>query len=40
VQDVVEWFTNSGKQVAERTVRDWVKKYGYEIQTQRIYKRK
>jgi RecA-family ATPase len=31
VQDVVEWFTNSGKQVAERTVRDWVKKYGYEM---------
>lgn len=31
IKDIVEWFEKSGKEVSERTVRDWVKKYGYEI---------
>ncbi len=31
VKDVIEWFSSTGKEVADRTVRDWVKKYGYEI---------
>lgn len=31
VKDVVEWYSSTGKEVAERTVRDWVKKYGYVI---------
>jgi hypothetical protein len=29
VKDVVEWFAKSGKDVSERTVRDWIKRYGY-----------
>ncbi|GEC93796.1 AAA family ATPase [Brevibacillus brevis] len=29
VKDIVEWFGKSGKEVSERTVRDWIKKYGY-----------
>ncbi|MFI8712013.1 AAA family ATPase [Brevibacillus brevis] len=32
VKDVVEWFGKSGKEVSERTVRDWIKKYGYVLQ--------
>ncbi|MFF1538396.1 AAA family ATPase, partial [[Kitasatospora] papulosa] len=31
VLDVIAWYGQTGKEVAERTVRDWVKKYGYEI---------
>ncbi|MCR8978711.1 AAA family ATPase [Brevibacillus laterosporus] len=31
VKDIVEWYSSTGKEVAERTVRDWVKKYGYLI---------
>jgi RecA-family ATPase len=31
VKDLVEWYSSTGKEVAERTVRDWVKKFGYEI---------
>ncbi|MBG9799511.1 AAA family ATPase [Brevibacillus laterosporus] len=31
VKDIVEWYSSTGKAVAERTVRDWVKKYGYLI---------
>lgn len=31
VLDVIAWYSSTGKEVAERTVRDWVKKYGYEI---------
>lgn len=29
VKDVVEWYATTGKEVPERTVRDWIKKYGY-----------
>ena len=29
VKDVVEWYAKSGKEVSERTVRDWIKRYGY-----------
>lgn len=31
VKDLSEWFSTTGKTVAERTIRDWVKKYGYKI---------
>ncbi|MEK5479908.1 AAA family ATPase [Paenibacillus sp. FSL R5-0407] len=31
VLDVIAWYSSTGKEVAERTVRDWIKKYGYEI---------
>jgi RecA-family ATPase len=31
VLDIIEWYGSTGKEVAERTVRDWVKRYGYEI---------
>lgn len=31
LNDVIAWYESTGKAVAERTVRDWVKKYGYEI---------
>ncbi|MFD2703840.1 AAA family ATPase [Paenibacillus shunpengii] len=31
VKDIVEWYSTTGKEVAERTVRDWVKKFGYTI---------
>ncbi|MGF9907290.1 AAA family ATPase [Brevibacillus porteri] len=31
VKDIVEWYESTGKEVAERTVRDWVKKFGYVI---------
>lgn len=31
LMDVMAWYGNTGKEVAERTVRDWIKKYGYEI---------
>lgn len=31
VKDVVEWFSSSGKEVSDRTVREWVKKFGYRI---------
>ncbi|WP_138751873.1 AAA family ATPase [Paenibacillus sinopodophylli] len=31
VLDVIAWYGSTGKEVAERTVRDWIKKYGYEI---------
>jgi len=29
--DVTAWYESTGKEVAERTVRDWIKRYGYEI---------
>ncbi|MEK3735490.1 AAA family ATPase [Paenibacillus sp. FSL M8-0334] len=32
VKDIVEWFGKSGKEVSERTVRDWIKRYGYVLQ--------
>ncbi|QQE76531.1 AAA family ATPase [Brevibacillus composti] len=38
VKDVVEWFGKSGKEVSERTVRDWIKKYGYALQDGLIVK--
>ncbi|MEJ8546608.1 AAA family ATPase [Brevibacillus borstelensis] len=31
VKDIVEWYSSTGKEVPERTVRDWVKRYGYRI---------
>ncbi|WP_110933275.1 AAA family ATPase [Paenibacillus bouchesdurhonensis] len=31
LNDVMAWYESTGKAVAERTVRDWVKKYGYKI---------
>lgn len=31
VKDVVEWFAKAGKEVSERTVRDWIKRFGYEL---------
>ncbi|AUS03457.1 AAA family ATPase [Paenibacillus larvae] len=31
VLDVISWYSSTGKEVAERTVRDWIKKYGYKI---------
>lgn len=37
VKDIVEWYSSTGKEVAERTVRDWVKKYGYVIDKENGY---
>lgn len=31
VKDLQEWFSTTGKVVAERTIRDWIAKYGYKI---------
>ncbi|OMF04021.1 DNA primase [Paenibacillus amylolyticus] len=31
LMDVIAWYGSTGKEVAERTVRDWIKKFGYEI---------
>jgi len=31
VKDLVEWFSSTGKEIADRTIRDWVQKFGYEI---------
>lgn len=31
ILDVIAWYESTGKEVAERTVRDWIKRYGYEI---------
>ncbi|MDF9845195.1 MULTISPECIES: AAA family ATPase [unclassified Paenibacillus] len=31
LNDVMAWYSSTGKEVAERTVRDWIKKFGYEI---------
>jgi RecA-family ATPase len=31
VKHLVEWFSSIGNEVPDRTVRDWVKKYGYVI---------
>lgn len=31
VKDVKEWFSSTGKEVSDRTIRDWVKKFGYLI---------
>ncbi|MEK3771114.1 AAA family ATPase [Paenibacillus sp. FSL R5-0887] len=31
VLDIIAWYSSTGKEVAERTVRDWIKKFGYEI---------
>ena len=29
VNDLVEWYSSTGKNVAERTIRDWIKRYGF-----------
>ena len=29
VKDLVQWYSGAGKEVAERTIRDWVKKFGF-----------
>lgn len=31
VKDLAEWFSSTGKSIAERTVRDWISKYGFKI---------
>jgi len=31
LKELSEWFSSAGKTVAERTIRDWVTKYGYMI---------
>ncbi|OPA76639.1 DNA primase [Paenibacillus selenitireducens] len=31
VKDLSEWYSTTGKTVAERTIRDWIAKYGYVI---------
>lgn len=31
IMDITSWYESTGKEVAERTVRDWIKKFGYEI---------
>lgn len=31
VKDIIEWYGSTGKEVAERTVRDWIYKFGYMI---------
>lgn len=31
VKDLVSWFSSTGKEVAERTMRDWIKNFGYMI---------
>lgn len=31
LKDLTEWFSSTGKPVAERTIRDWVTKYGFMI---------
>jgi regulatory protein RepA len=35
VKDLTEWFSSSGKPIAERTMRDWIVKYGYTIDKNR-----
>lgn len=29
IKDLMEWYTNSGQNVTERTIRNWVKKFGF-----------
>lgn len=31
VSDLVEWYSSTGKNVAPRTVRDWIKRYGFSV---------
>ncbi|WP_419877696.1 AAA family ATPase [Brevibacillus centrosporus] len=31
VKDLQDWFSSTGKPIAERTIRDWITKYGYRI---------
>lgn len=31
VKDLAEWYSSSGKSVSERTIRNWVNKFGYAI---------
>lgn len=30
-KDLMEWFSSTGKEIPERTMRDWIRKYGYTI---------
>lgn len=38
LMDVITWYGSTGKEVAERTVRDWIKRYGYEIDRENGYR--
>jgi len=31
VKDLQDWFSSTGKEVPERTIRDWIKRYGYTL---------
>ena len=31
VKDLVQWYSGAGKEVAPKTIRDWVKKFGFYI---------
>lgn len=31
VKDLAEWFEKSGKEVSERTIRNWIREFGYKI---------
>lgn len=31
VKDLTEWFEKSGKEVSERTIRNWIREFGYKI---------
>ena len=31
VKDISEWFSSTGKEVSDRTIRNWVSRYGYRI---------
>lgn len=31
LKDLVQWYSDSGKEVTERTIRNWVKKFGFSI---------
>lgn len=38
LMDVMSWYSSTGKEVAERTVRDWIRKFGYEIDRSNGYR--
>jgi hypothetical protein len=29
VKDLVQWFSDAGEEIPERTMRDWIKKFGF-----------
>ncbi|MBQ3107379.1 MAG: DNA primase, partial [Firmicutes bacterium] len=31
LKNLVQWYSDSGKEVTERTIRNWVKKFGFSI---------